>query len=79
MAINPSSLFIAAALCEISHMKIGLFYGLAPAKIVSGPPDLPGGLCHASAVPMWGGAIPTPFLPTFSLLIASIIRSLSHS
>lgn len=66
MAINPSALFIAAALCEISHMKIGLFYGLAPAKIVSGPPGLPGGLCHASAMPMWGGAIPSHIRLFFS-------------
>lgn len=63
-------------------MKIGLLYGLAPAKIVSGPPSLPGGLCHASAMPMWGGAIPTPFLPaftSFSLLIACVFRALSRS
>lgn len=43
MAINPSTFFIAAALCEISHTKIGLFYGLPLAKIVSGPPNLPQG------------------------------------
>lgn len=79
MAINPSSLFIAVAPCEISHMKIGLFYGLSPAKIVPGPPDLPEGPCHASAMPMWGDAIPTPILPHFSLLLASIFRALSHS
>lgn len=40
-------------------------------------PDPPGGLCHASALPMWGGAVPTPALPAVPLLIASVIKPFS--
>lgn len=64
MAINPSALFIAAAPCGISHMKIGLFCQNHPR-----PPNLPRGSCPVSTLPMWGAGIPAPSQPTFPILV----------